>query len=171
MQPIYVSVGSNVDRESNIRGCVRALREAFGEPTVSPVYKTPSFGFRGDDFLNLAVRFNSTCNPRIVQTTLRSIEQQHGRQRHDERFAPRTLDIDLLMCSDQRIDWPGMRLPRDEITRHAFILAPLADIASEVVHPVLGVPIGQLWRQYRRQNPDEVAAIGKIPFSFAAPTG
>jgi len=145
VRQIYVSVGSNVDPENNIRSCVRALREAFGELTVSPVYKTPSYGFEGDDFLNLAVRFTSTEDPKEVQAALRSIEQQHGRQRHDERFA------------------------RDEITKHAFILAPLADIAAEVVYPGLGVPIGQLWRQYRQKNPGGVAAIKKIPFLFAAP--
>ncbi len=166
LHEIYVSVGSNVDREKNIRSSVRALREAFGGLTASPVYKTPAVGFDGDDFLNLAVRFASTGNPREVQTVLRSIEQQHGRQRHDERFAPRTLDIDLLLYADLQIDRPGLRLPRFEITEYAFILAPLADIAADLIHPRLGVSIGQLWRQFCRQNPGDVARVRKIPFSF-----
>ena len=165
-QDIYVSLGSNVDRGKNIRSSVRALREAFGDLTASPVYQTAAVGFDGDDFLNLALRFASTGGPREVQAILRSIEQQHGRQRHDERFAPRTLDIDLLLHGDLQIDQPNLRLPRLEITQYAFILAPLADIAADLIHPRLGVSIGQLWRQFCRQNPGDVARVWKIPFSF-----
>jgi 2-amino-4-hydroxy-6-hydroxymethyldihydropteridine diphosphokinase len=166
LHEIYVSVGSNVDRERNIRSSVRALREAFGDLTTSPVYKNPAVGFDGDDFLNLAVRFASNGNPGEVRTALRSIEQQHGRQRHGKRFAPRTLDIDFLLYDDLQIDRPDLRLPRFEITEYAFILAPLADIAADLIHPRLGVSIGQLWRQFCRQNPGEVARVRKIPFSF-----
>jgi len=75
---------------------------------------------------------------------LRAIEADHGRTRGEKKFASRTLDIDILTYGDHVGVLDGVELPRDEILKHAFVLRPLADIAPEVLHPILQKPYAQL---------------------------
>jgi 2-amino-4-hydroxy-6-hydroxymethyldihydropteridine diphosphokinase len=137
MPRVFVSIGSNVEPASHVRFALRALRERFGELAVSPVYRTGAVGFDGDDFLNLAVGFDTDASVADVDAALDAIESQARRDRSAPRFAPRTLDLDLLLYGDAVIDGPGIRVPRKEIIEYAFMLRPLADIAAEVRHPVL----------------------------------
>jgi 2-amino-4-hydroxy-6-hydroxymethyldihydropteridine diphosphokinase len=76
---------------------------------------------------------------------LREIEDAHGRVRGSEKFAPRTLDIDLLTYGDAVTTTDGYELPRDEILSYAFVLGPLAEVAGNEVHPVQKKRYGELW--------------------------
>ncbi len=148
MPRAFASIGSNIEPEKHVRGSVAALRARFGALTISPVYRTSAMGFDGDDFLNLAVSFSTEEDIGTVTDTLRRIEDRHGRDRSAPRFGSRTLDVDLLLYGDTVIDTTDLSLPRPEITRFAFVLGPLADIAADVVHPVLGTSIGRLWEEF-----------------------
>jgi 2-amino-4-hydroxy-6-hydroxymethyldihydropteridine diphosphokinase len=145
----YVSVGSNIDKESNIRSAVAALRAKFGQLVISSVYESAAIGFAGRSFHNLVIGFDTDYVPVEVVQILRRIEHQHGRTRHEKRFASRTLDLDLLLYGDLILDEGGLQLPRDEITRYAFVLRPLAEVAGDLLHPQLGVPIQDLWNTLR----------------------
>ncbi|MBA1330900.1 2-amino-4-hydroxy-6-hydroxymethyldihydropteridine pyrophosphokinase, partial [Candidatus Endoriftia persephone str. Guaymas] len=79
---------------------------------------------------------------------LRWIEEKNGRQRESDKFAPRTLDVDLLTYGDVVVDEPGLQLPRDEITRYAFVLLPLSEVAGDEIHPVTGQSYRELWRAF-----------------------
>jgi 2-amino-4-hydroxy-6-hydroxymethyldihydropteridine diphosphokinase len=140
---IWLSLGSNQARERSLRGAVRMLREAFGSLILSPVYESAAVGFAGDPFLNLVVGAETDWPIEAVQRRLREIEDAHGRVRGPDRFAPRTLDIDLLTYGDAVR--PELDLPRAEIARYAFVLGPLADVAPDDIHPVLGQTYGALW--------------------------
>jgi 2-amino-4-hydroxy-6-hydroxymethyldihydropteridine diphosphokinase len=83
-----------------------------------------------------------------VAKRLRVIEDRHGRERQGPRFSSRTLDIDLLLYDDLVLNQPGLVLPRDEITRNAFVLCPLAEIAAGLTHPVLKRTYGELWEMF-----------------------
>ena len=96
MPRIWLSLGSNQARESSLRGAVRMLREAFGPLILSPVYESAAVGFAGDPFLNLVVGAETDWPIEAVQRRLREIEDAHGRVHGRDRFAPGTLDIDLL---------------------------------------------------------------------------
>jgi len=144
---VWLSIGSNQDRERSIRGAVRSLREAYGPLILSPVYETEAVGFEGEPFLNLVAGFETRVPVSALNTRLREIEDAHGRVRGQEKFAPRTLDIDLLTYGDLVGRIGGCELPRDEILDYAFVLRPLADVAGDELHPVVGrAPTGSCGR-------------------------
>jgi len=145
---VWVSIGSNIQRERNVRAAIAALRERFGELKISPVYETPSEGFDGDPFFNLVAGFDTTLSPGDLHAELRDIELQNGRVRGAEKFSSRTLDIDALTYADQVSSEGGKALPRDEILRYAFVLKPLADVAPNERHPESGQRYRELWQQF-----------------------
>ena len=143
---IFVGVGSNVQPEHYIGMALSALETRFGSLRRSTVYRNAAVGFDGDDFLNMVVGFESSEDMRAISAALARIEQECGRERSGIRFAPRTMDLDLLMFGQQVIDDPEFVLPRPEILQHAFILRPLAEVAGNVVHPVEKRSLAQIWR-------------------------
>ena len=148
MPRVWVSVGSNIDREHHIRAALADLHVAFGDLTVSPLYETEAVGFEGDAFYNLVVGFDTALRPGALHRRMREIEARHGRERGGGKFASRTLDLDLLTYGDRVTDEGGKALPRDEILRYAFVLAPLVDVAADEVHPQLGQTYRHLWEQF-----------------------
>lgn len=153
---VFVSIGSNQEREVNIRAAVCALRERFGELLISPVYETEAVGFKGDHFYNLVAAFSSEASPAEIRHTLREIEDRHGRERDKPRFSDRTLDLDLLLHGDRVSE--DEQLPRGEILEQAYVLCPLADLAGERRHPVDGRTFTELWAGFSKgiQRPRRV---------------
>lgn len=142
---VWVSIGSNIDREHYVRAAVTALREQFGELKLSAVYETPSEGFDGDPFYNLVAGFETALLPEQLHPLMREIEDAHGRERSGPKFGARTLDIDLLTYGDQVTDRGGKALPRDEIEKYAFVLGPLVELAPGERHPQSGLTYQALW--------------------------
>ena len=145
MTEIFVSVGSNVDRERHILLSLELLRARFGELHRSSVYESPSVGFDGDPFFNLVVAFSTHAEPRQIVSALRDIEGRCGRDRSEKRFGPRTMDLDLLLVGDRVADDEGIVLPHEEISSRAFVLCPLAEIAGQRKHPVSGATLAEMW--------------------------
>jgi len=162
MAQIYISIGSNIDAEHNIRGAVAALRKAYGEMTVSSVYESASVGFEGDNFLNLVVGLQTEQPVQAVLDTLHEIENQFGRKRTGPRFSSRTLDLDLLLYDDLDLQDQGIDLPREEITHNAFVLQPLAEIAPDLNHPQQQRSMAELWQQFDKAS----QSLWPIPFEW-----
>ena len=115
--------------------------------TRSGVYERESVGFDSDPFYNLVVGFDTGESPREIQAFLHAIESGSGRLRSGELTA-RTLDLDLLLYDDAVINEAGLVLPRDDITRYAFVLRPLAEIAGIERHPIIGDSFSDLWSAF-----------------------
>jgi len=147
MTRVYLSLGSNIEPEKNLRAALAELRAKFGDIVVSPVYRFTAVGFEGPDFLNLAVGLDTDMQPQALNDWLHALEDRHGRRRDVPRFSSRTLDADIVLYGDQVLTGEGnLQIPRPEL-KYAFVLKPLSDIAADVVHPVLQKPLGELWRE------------------------
>jgi 2-amino-4-hydroxy-6-hydroxymethyldihydropteridine diphosphokinase len=160
---VWLSIGSNIDRERHIRGGVRDLRDQFGELVLSTVYETPSEGFDGDPFYNLVAGFETDLPPEQLHPILRAIEDAHGRERSGPKFSARTLDIDLLTYGDEVTERGGKALPRDEVLKYAFVLGPLAEVAPTEVHPLVGRSYAELWQDF---DPAARAAMRPVTFDW-----
>jgi 2-amino-4-hydroxy-6-hydroxymethyldihydropteridine diphosphokinase len=148
MPRVYVSIGSNIDREKNIGTAVRELNDSYGPLMLSTVYESESVGFAGDNFLNLVAGFDTDATIETIITRLRAIEKACGRERQNNDDS-RTLDIDLLIYGDLSRHDDEIDIPREEIGHYAFVLKPLAEIAPEHRHPETGIPFGQMWSSFR----------------------
>ncbi|MEY6431098.1 2-amino-4-hydroxy-6-hydroxymethyldihydropteridine diphosphokinase [Thioalkalicoccus limnaeus] len=158
----WISVGSNLDREASVRGAVAAMRRRFGDLRLSSVYESTAVGSDGPPFLNLVAGFASEAGVAALNAWLRATEDAFGRIRGRDRFAPRTLDLDLLTYGERVGVVDGCRLPRDEILRYAFVLAPLAEVDPDGRHPENGRRYRELWAEFPKDRPPLV----RIPFAF-----
>ncbi len=162
MATIYISLGSNINREENTRAGIKALEQAFGKLTLSAVYESEAVGFEGDAFYNMVIACE--VNTPVFETNqiLRDIEDANGRDRSGPKFSSRTLDLDLLLYDDLKLDENGLKLPRGEILKNAFVLWPLAEIAPELKHPETGTSYAELWSDFDKTKEN----LKPINFSF-----
>ena len=134
----HVALGSNLgDRLGALRSAVQALG-AYGSVIArSSVWETAAEG-PPPDYLNAAVALDTALAPEALLDALLEIERRHGRVRPEgESAAPRTLDLDLLLYGDVVADTPRLSLPHPRLHLRAFVLAPLSEIAGDVLHPLL----------------------------------
>jgi 2-amino-4-hydroxy-6-hydroxymethyldihydropteridine diphosphokinase len=145
MALVYLGLGSNIERERYITAGLDALEAMFGELAISPVYDCPAIGFAGQPFLNLVVGINTDLSVGELARRLRRVEYEHGRPENAVRYTSRQLDIDILTYDQLTGVVEGVELPRGEILENAFVLRPLADLAPNDVHPVVGESYARLW--------------------------
>lgn len=134
MAYVYVSLGSNIEREHTMRSCLKQLQQTFAPLDISTIYETPAEGFAGDPFLNAVVGFNTLLTVGELKAYLRQVEADHGRIRGEKKFSARTLDADLLLYDDV-IDADN-KLPHPDILAYAFVLYPLRELAPDYQHPL-----------------------------------
>jgi 2-amino-4-hydroxy-6-hydroxymethyldihydropteridine diphosphokinase len=153
----YISIGSNIEREKNIRSSLIALKKQFGKLIVSSIYESEAVGFKGNVFYNLIVAFDSNLDVKIIAKQLRKIELAHGRTRNSQKFSARTLDLDLILYGDLVTHEGHLQIPRDEIECYAFVLEPLAEIAANLQHPISKKTYAYLWEKFNKTNLNQQA--------------
>lgn len=145
MTRVFVAAGGNIDPARRLPQALTGLHAAFGELRVSPCYANAAFGFAGDDFHNLVVAFDTVLPLSAVLARLHAIEEACGRDRHAAKWAPRAMDLDVLLFGDEVGEFPGAVLPRPDLVKRPYMLGPMAELAPAVVHPTLGRTMAELW--------------------------
>ena len=150
MPDVYVAAGSNVEAEKHLALAARELARTFPGTRFSPWYRNRAVGFEGTDFINFVAGFSTERPLEAVIARLQAIEGQCGRTREAPRWAPRTMDLDILLYGDRVADTPVLCLPRPDLLKRAYMLGPLADLAPALVHPTALLTIEELWRRFDR---------------------
>ncbi len=145
MVEVYLALGSNLgDRVENLKQALYKLESVMTLAAWSPVYETePQYDTDQPTFLNMAVRGETTLNPRELLARLKGFERELGRK-PSRRYGPRAIDIDILFYGDMIIDEPGLAVPHPRMAERDFVLRPLADIAAAKRHPVTGQSVGDM---------------------------
>jgi len=139
----YLGLGANLGHtEQTLRTAATVIATLPGTTLCarSSLYKTPAWGLTDQpDFLNAVVMIETDLSAPELLSALMQVEHQHGRNRETEqRWGPRTLDIDILLYGNQVIDQPGLRIPHPHLHERAFALLPLHEIAPEIAIPGIG---------------------------------
>jgi len=146
MVEVLLSIGSNIHRKRNIASGIAALRQLDESIEISEVYESEAVGFDGDNFYNLVALMKTDASVAELAGQLRDIENDHGRDRKAPKFSARTLDIDILTYGQQTGVIDGVRLPRSEVFKNAFVLLPLAEMFADMLCPGEDLSYAQLWQ-------------------------
>ncbi len=145
---VFIGLGANVgNRRENLRSALRRFAPECRLVAVSSLYRSDAVVLEGSppgpDYLNAACEVETALPPEDLLLHLKRIEHAIGR-RPAERWAPRPIDIDILLYGDRIIDTAALVVPHPRLVERNFVMTPLAELAGDVVHPVLGEPIGKL---------------------------
>ena len=146
MQNAYLLTGGNTgDRQQFLASALKALEAACGQIiTVSALYETEAWGYNDQPpFLNQAIELQTALSPQALLERILAIEIQLGRVR-DQKYGPRTIDIDILLYGQEVINEPGLVVPHPHLPNRRFALECLNDIAPAFIHPVLNKSISTL---------------------------
>lgn len=158
---VYVAAGSNVEPLKNLRIALDELSKHY-RLKVSNAYRNKAVGFAGEDFINLVVGFATTDSMHRVIERLHAAEAACGRPRDAPKWAPRTMDLDLLLYGDAIVNEPGTKVPRADLVKRAYMLKPMAELAPEVRHPISGKSMQELWEQFD----DDAHSMTRVDFQL-----
>ena len=150
MASVYIAAGSNVEPERNLTRAVNELRREFPGVRFSSWYRNRAVGFEGEDFINFVAGFTTDLPLQEVLARLHAIETLCGRPREAPRWAPRSMDLDVLLYDDVVCEEPRLKLPRPDLLKRAYMLGPLAELAPDLVHPTAKLTIRELWQRFDR---------------------
>ena len=140
MNDVFLGLGTNLgDRKSNLRKAVAKIEEHIGKIVESSsVYETEPWGFEAEtDFFNMVVRVETNLSPSDLLKEIHLIESSLGREREQDRYSSRIIDIDILFYGDTVSAEKGLKIPHRLLHERKFVLVPLCEIAPEFIHPVL----------------------------------
>jgi|ERR1035437_10865335 2-amino-4-hydroxy-6-hydroxymethyldihydropteridine diphosphokinase len=140
MKIVFLGIGTNLgNRELNLEQAITRIEEFIGPVLMtSSIYETEPWGFQAEDkFLNLVVKAETKLTPSGLLGRILMIESLMGRVRGPNRYSSRLIDIDILVYEEMIIDQESLKIPHPLLQERRFVLVPLCEIASEMIHPVL----------------------------------
>jgi len=171
LRPTYLSLGSNQGNKlENLQRAVDLIGENIGAVVkISSVYKTTSWGFKSDDFLNCCIQISTGLNPEKLLNSIHKIELSLGRNRTPETgYKSRTLDIDVLLFDTEIIISKELIVPHKEMLDRKFVMVPLAEISPNLIHPITKQRIQTCLENCTDNSPVEKTSLTlKRPVSLA----
>ena len=149
MSTAFIGIGSNLgNREGN---CLRATgllgTKGLRVEKQSSLYETAPWGEKNQPlFLNMAVEIQTDCTPEELLRLLKEIESELGREK-TYKWGPRVIDLDILLFDNLIMNRHDLCIPHPLLHKRDFVLKPLAELAPDMLHPVLNVSIGELLQQ------------------------
>lgn len=146
MARAFIGIGSNIEPAKNVRAAIRSLAQQTRLVGISMVYLTDALSHSEQPpYYNCVVEVETEAPPAEVKHgILRNIENNLGRKRTEDKYAPRTIDLDLIVYGDLRIDAEGIKLPAPEILERPFLAIPLFELAPDMVLAGYGLRIGEI---------------------------
>jgi 2-amino-4-hydroxy-6-hydroxymethyldihydropteridine diphosphokinase len=143
---VYIGVGSNIEPEANILRALDLLGRCSRVTATSTFYRTPAIArTEQPDYLNGVWRIETPLAPRDLKfNVLRRIEEQLGRVRGPDKYAPRAIDLDVLLCGPEVLDDPDCQVPAPEIRKRPFLVTCLLELDPELVLPDTGQRLASL---------------------------
>ena len=159
---IYLALGTNLgDRSASLRSAVERLRDAVAVERMSSVYETePAYLLDRPRFLNMALRGRTALSPHALLDFLKRIERDMGRTT-GPRYGPRAIDLDILLYDSLALTAADLTIPHPRMAERPFVLAPLAEIAPELVPPGWNSSIGALAKLVHG-NGDVLVQVGDL---------
>jgi 2-amino-4-hydroxy-6-hydroxymethyldihydropteridine diphosphokinase len=159
---IYLALGANLgDRGANLRSAVERLRDAVAVERMSSVYETePAYLLDQPRFLNMALRGRTALSPHALLAFLKRIERDMGRTT-GPRYGPRAIDLDILLYDSLALTAADLTIPHPRMAERPFVLAPLAEIAPQLVPPGWNSSIGALAKLVHG-NGDVLVQVGDL---------
>jgi 2-amino-4-hydroxy-6-hydroxymethyldihydropteridine diphosphokinase len=141
----FIALGSNLgDRLQNLREAIAQLLPEVTPIACSPVYETEPWGYVDQPhFLNQVIEARTALAPTALLEYLKNIEVRMGREQVI-KLGPRLIDLDILFYDDLVIDCPNLSIPHTHMVERAFVLVPLADLAADLTHPILGISVAEM---------------------------
>jgi 2-amino-4-hydroxy-6-hydroxymethyldihydropteridine diphosphokinase len=145
MARVFVGVGSSLEPEAHVPGALARLRDDAGVRALSTFYVTPALERPSDPpFVNGVVEVRDALAPGPLKALLGRIEAAEGRRRGGDRFAPRPMDLDLLLFGELTSGDPALPLPHPDVSRRRFVALPLLELAPDLVLPGSGARLAEL---------------------------
>jgi 2-amino-4-hydroxy-6-hydroxymethyldihydropteridine diphosphokinase len=138
---IYIAAGSSIEPEQRMRRAAHELRQRFAGIRYSSCYRNRAYGFEGPDFINAVAGLDTDLEPDALIAQLEQVEALCGRSREDAKWAPRAMDLDLLLYGELIRSTKRYRVPRPDLLRRIYMLQPLAELAPDLIHPESGLSI------------------------------
>ncbi len=164
MTRVYVALGSNTEPRKRLMQAATLLVAEFPGIRFSSCYQNVAIGFDGADFINAAAGFDSNLTLPALVTVLHHIEEQCGRKRDDAKWAPREMDLDVLLYGEMIMDSVVARVPRADLLRRGYMLGPMAELAPQLLHPEEQRTLADLWSELVPRTPP----LSRVPIDLNA---
>ena len=150
---IYIALGSNLDdRQANLETAIESLGTGIRVLKQSSIYETPPWGYEEQPaFLNMVIKAETRLAPEELLKFIKTLETDLGRKA-TFRNGPRLIDMDILFYDQSVVDLPGLVIPHPHLQERGFVLVPLAEIAPDLIHPMLRINMRELLSRVDRKG-------------------
>ncbi len=165
MTRVFISVGTNIEREKHAQLGCEALREIDPKVIFSRVYEAEAVGYQGENYFNFIAEIETSSDFATLRSTLKEIEQRYEPEASSLGYRQRCLDLDIILFGDLQFSEPHS-IPRDDLFKFAFVLLPMSQLAPTLVVPGCSQTLEQLWQSLSQRAPLNSQSLWAVDWYF-----